>query len=125
MEPTIITWSPDRRSERRVTRPFATPTEKRARRVHARLIVSARLSEKKKYGQSGTIAAASGRPGSGAPGGPLTGQAIYQITGGAWVEIDTNGSVYNGLEDATVITKTLIVLQNADGTYTAIQQGCT
>jgi len=73
---------------------------------------------------TGTIAAG-GAPGSGTPGGPLSSQVIYQIINGAWVEYDPSGKVYNGLQDATVITKTLIVLQNADGTYTAIQQGCT
>jgi len=56
-EPMTITWMAERRSEPRVTRPFATPTAHRANRVQARLIASARLSEKKKYGHSGTIAA--------------------------------------------------------------------
>ena len=40
-EPTIITWMPERRSESRVTRPFAAPTEKRASSVHVRLTTSA------------------------------------------------------------------------------------
>jgi hypothetical protein len=60
IEPTIMTWRPERSSDSRVTRPFATPTEKRARSVQARLVTSARFREKKKYGQSGTIAAPSG-----------------------------------------------------------------
>jgi hypothetical protein len=47
-EPTIITWTPERRKDSRVMRPFAAPTAKRASSVHARLAISSRFSEKKK-----------------------------------------------------------------------------
>ena len=56
-EPMIATCKPARTSESLVTRPFATPTRKSASSVHTRLTTSAVEREKKKYGQSGTMAA--------------------------------------------------------------------
>jgi hypothetical protein len=70
------------------------------------------------------IPAATGPPATGTPGGPITGQAIFSITGGAFVAGSTNVSVYNGMQSPTVTTKTLIVLANSDGTYTAVTQSC-
>lgn len=73
---------------------------------------------------TGGIAGATGPPASGAPGGPLTGQTVYSINAGAFVSVSTNVDVYNGMESAVVVTNTLLVLQNADGTYTAVGQSC-
>jgi hypothetical protein len=72
------------------------------------------------------IAASGGCAGTGAPGGPLTGQTIYQVNGGAWASLTTNGTVYNGMEASggIVAGKTLVVQPNPDGTYTGVTQSC-
>ncbi len=73
---------------------------------------------------SGTIAAASGPPASGTPGGPLSGQDIYQITGGAFTPFATGADVYNGMGSAVDASKVLIVEANSDGTFTGVAQSC-
>lgn len=62
---------------------------------------------------------------AGTPGGPLTGQTIYQITGGALASITTVGQVYNPYGAGVVAGKMITVQANSDGTYTAIAQSCT
>ncbi len=56
--------------------------------------------------------------------GPLTGQTISIVNGGTTVTVSTNGSIYNFMNSATVITKTLAIDLNSDGTFTVITQSC-
>jgi hypothetical protein len=74
---------------------------------------------------TGTIAGASGLPGSGAPAGPLASQTIYQIVSGAWVEVTADADLYNGLEADVIATNGCICLLNPDGSYIVIAQSCT
>jgi hypothetical protein len=73
---------------------------------------------------SGSIAAASGVPGTGTPGGPVTAN-VYRITGGAYVLATASASIYNAMLSATTASRVLAVSDNGDGTYTAISQSCT
>jgi hypothetical protein len=73
---------------------------------------------------SGTIAAATGPPSTGTPGGPLAAQDLYRISGGAFVAGPTGVDLYNGMRSGVVITKTCAVIQNTDGSYSVISQSC-
>lgn len=72
---------------------------------------------------SGGIAGA-GVPGVGTPGGPLTGQTVYIITGGAFTSQSTNASIYNGLPNAVATGKQCLLNSNPDGTYTVAAVAC-
>ena len=69
-------------------------------------------------------AGATGPPATGTPGGPLTGQSLYQIGAGAFSNTTSSAQVYNGMQSGIVVTKTVICLANTDGTYTAVSQSC-
>ncbi len=56
--------------------------------------------------------------------GPLTGKTISIVNSGTTVTVSTNGSIYNFMNSATVITKTLAIDLNSDGTFTVITQSC-
>lgn len=71
-----------------------------------------------------TIDGATGCPPTGVPGGPLTGQEIFKVNGGAWVSFATNIDIYNGMTNPVAMSKALVVMPNADGSYTGISQDC-
>ena len=71
-----------------------------------------------------SIAAATGVPGVGAPGGPETAD-VYQMQSGAYVLVATNADIYNGMLSATTAGRTLAVWPNGDGSYSAPGQSCT
>jgi hypothetical protein len=73
---------------------------------------------------SSVIAAASGVPGSGIPGGPQTAN-VYSITGGTYSLVASGASIYNPMLSATTGGRVLVVAANGDGTYTAVSQSCT
>jgi hypothetical protein len=58
------------------------------------------------------------------PGGPLTGQTVWGISGGSFVSVSTTAVIYNPMDDPTVATNNLVVSLNADGTYSAVSQSC-
>lgn len=68
--------------------------------------------------------AASGTIGSGTPAGPLTSQTVFSITSGAFVSVSTSASLWNGLPNSIPSGAKVIVLANADGTYSVIQVAC-
>ncbi len=72
---------------------------------------------------SGSIAAASGVPGTGAPGGPVTAN-VYQMQSGAYVLVATSANIYNGMLSATTAGRVLAVCANGDGSYSAPGQSC-
>ena len=72
---------------------------------------------------SGALAA-SGTIGTGTPGGPLTGQTVYSISGGAYASVSTTASVLNGLPNAIASGAKCIVEANGDGSYSAIAVAC-
>ena len=57
-------------------------------------------------------------------GGNVTGATVNALVGGATQAVDTNATVYNQMQSATVVTKTIMLGQNPDGTYSAISQSC-
>jgi hypothetical protein len=73
---------------------------------------------------TGSLPAASGNPGTGVPGGPLAAQNVYRVNAGAWSLLTSTASIYNPMTSATVASKGLVVLPNADGTYSAVTQSC-
>jgi len=73
---------------------------------------------------SSSIPAASGVPGTGTPGGPVTAN-VYQMQSGAYVLVASSASIYNGMLSATIAGRVLAVCLNGDGTYSAPGQSCT
>ena len=73
---------------------------------------------------SGSIGAASGAPGAGAPGGPVSAD-VYKVSGGAYSLVASSADIYNPMLSATTANHVLAVADNGDGTYTAISQSCT
>ncbi|MGZ3395921.1 MAG: hypothetical protein ACXVB2_17485 [Isosphaeraceae bacterium] len=59
-----------------------------------------------------------------AAGGSVTGATVYALVAGATVAVSTNAKVYNQMQSATVITKTIMLGANPDGTFSAISQSC-
>ena len=57
-------------------------------------------------------------------GGNVTGATVNALVGGATTAVNTNAKVYNQMQSATVATKTIMLGQNPDGTYSAISQSC-
>lgn len=57
-------------------------------------------------------------------GGNVTGATVNALVAGATVAVSTNATVYNQMQAATVVTKTIMLGQNPDGTYSAISQSC-
>ena len=59
-----------------------------------------------------------------AAGSNVTGATVNALVAGATVAVSTNATVYNQMQSATVVTKTIMLGQNPDGTYSAISQSC-
>ena len=57
-------------------------------------------------------------------GGNVTGATVNALVGGSTTAVSTNATVYNQMQSATVITKTIMLGQNPDGTYSAVSQSC-
>ena len=57
-------------------------------------------------------------------GGNVTGATVNAFVGGATQAVSTNATVYNQMQAATVVTKTIMLGVNPDGTYSAISQSC-
>ena len=57
-------------------------------------------------------------------GGNVTGATVNAFVGGATQAVSTNATVYNQMQAATVVTKTIMLGLNPDGTYSAISQSC-
>lgn len=57
-------------------------------------------------------------------GGSVTGATVNALVAGATVAVSTNAKVYNQMQAATVVTKTIMLGLNPDGTYSAISQSC-
>ncbi len=72
-----------------------------------------------------SITHASGAPGTGAPGGPVTGVSMYKINSGAYALVTSSASVYNAMpHDTAGAGYVLICAANGDGTYLAVSQAC-
>jgi len=56
--------------------------------------------------------------------GSVTGATVYSLVGGSPVTVSTNATVYNQMQAATVVTKTIMLGANPDGTYSVITQSC-
>lgn len=63
-------------------------------------------------------------PPSGAPGGPLTGQTIYSISGGDYVALTGTFALYNPRSAATTAGKLTAVTPNDDGTFSVVDWDC-
>lgn len=59
-----------------------------------------------------------------AAGGSVTGATVSTLSGGSLATLSTNATVYNQMQVATVVTKTIMLGQNPDGTFSAISQSC-
>jgi hypothetical protein len=59
-----------------------------------------------------------------AAGGSVTGATVNALVGGVTTAVSTNATVYNQMQSATVVTKTIMLGQNPDGTFSAISQSC-
>ena len=59
-----------------------------------------------------------------AGGGSVTGATVNALIGGSTQAVSTNATVYNQMQAATVVTKTIMLGQNPDGTFSAISQSC-
>jgi hypothetical protein len=57
-------------------------------------------------------------------GGSVTGATVNALVGGSTVAFSTNATVYNQMQAATVVTNTIMLGQNPDGTFSAISQSC-
>jgi hypothetical protein len=57
-------------------------------------------------------------------GGNVTGATVNSLVGGAATAVNTNATVYNQMQVATVASKTIMLGQNPDGTFSAISQSC-
>jgi len=59
-----------------------------------------------------------------AAGGLVTGATVNALVGGSTTAVSTNATVYNQMQSPTVVSKTIMLGQNPDGTYSAISQSC-
>jgi hypothetical protein len=59
-----------------------------------------------------------------AAGGNVTGATVNALVSGSTSVVTTNGTVYNQMQSATVVTKTIMLGANPDGTFSAISQSC-
>ncbi len=59
-----------------------------------------------------------------AAGGSVTGATVNVLVGGSTTAVSTNATVYNQMQAATVVTKTIMLGQNPDGTFSVITQSC-
>jgi hypothetical protein len=71
------------------------------------------------------VPGASGLPGTtSTPGVGPTGQTVFTVNGGMFVQADTNASIFNGLESPTVANQGCILLPTPGG-YVIVSQSCT
>ena len=59
-----------------------------------------------------------------AAGGSATGVTVSGMSGGSTFTATSSGTVYNQMQAATVVTKTIMLGLNSDGTFSAISQSC-
>jgi hypothetical protein len=59
-----------------------------------------------------------------AAGSSVTGATVNALVGGSTQAVSTNATVYNQMQGDTVVTKTIMLGANPDGTYSAISQSC-
>jgi hypothetical protein len=59
-----------------------------------------------------------------AAGGSVTGATVNALVAGSTVAVSTNAKVYNQMQSPTVVTKTIMLGANPDGTFSAISQSC-
>jgi len=59
-----------------------------------------------------------------AAGGSVTGATVNTLVGGSTQMVTNSATVYNQMQAATVVTKTIMLGVNPDGTYSAISQSC-
>jgi len=59
-----------------------------------------------------------------AAGGSATGATVNALVGGSTSVVTTTGKVYNQMQADTVVTKTIMLGANPDGTFSAISQSC-
>jgi len=71
---------------------------------------------------SGALAASGAIP-AGSPT-HITGQTVYKIASGAFSSVSSAADVYNGLPNAISSGAKVIVMLNADGTYSVIAVAC-
>jgi hypothetical protein len=57
-------------------------------------------------------------------GGSVTGATVNALVGGSATALPGIYTVYNQMQAATVATKTIMLGQNPDGTFSAISQSC-
>jgi hypothetical protein len=86
--------------------------------------------------QQPSVNAAGGQPSGGgagiysmvgvviAAGGSVTGATVNALIGGSTTAVSTNATVYNQMQAATVVTNTIMLGGNPDGTYSVISQSC-
>ncbi|MGO8949906.1 MAG: hypothetical protein ACLQUY_20070 [Ktedonobacterales bacterium] len=61
---------------------------------------------------------------AGTPPNYVTGATVNAYVGGTTVALPGTYTVYNQMQAATVITKTIMLGQNPDGTFSVITQSC-
>jgi hypothetical protein len=59
-----------------------------------------------------------------AAGRSITGATVNAMYAGSTYAANTNATVYNQMQADTVVTKTIMLGVNPDGTYSAISQSC-
>ena len=59
-----------------------------------------------------------------AAGGNVTGATVNALVSGSTTALPGTYTVYNQMQAATVITKTIMLGANPDGTFSAISQSC-
>ncbi len=59
-----------------------------------------------------------------AVGGSVTGATVNALVGGSAVALPGTYTVYNQMQSATIVTKTIMLGANADGTFCVITQSC-
>lgn len=59
-----------------------------------------------------------------AAGGNVTGATVNVLVGGAATALPGTYTIYNQMQAATVVTKTIMLGANPDGTFSAISQSC-
>ncbi len=59
-----------------------------------------------------------------AAGGSVTGATVNALVGGTATAVSTNAKVYNQMQSATVVTNTIMLGANPDGSFSAVSQSC-
>lgn len=63
-------------------------------------------------------------PPSGSPGGPLTGQTIYQLTGTTYTALSGTYDLYCPYPSGLAASRLTSVVSNGAGGYDAVAQSC-